>query len=223
MRKSFVVWVGLAAAMFAVAPLLIVQAPYESTMGLVQKIFYYHAPLGMMMFLSAFVSGIAAGIYIFNGRSAADRVSLAAAEITVLFGSLVLITGPMWARKAWGVWWQWDARLTSSLLLWMIFVAYLLVRRYGGPGSDKLSAAVALFGMANVPLVYVWVNVWRTLHPKTSVVPTLQPGMRGVFWFCVAAFAVLYALLLALRVRLATQQSEVERLYLELDDQSELS
>jgi heme exporter protein C len=223
MRKSVVVWLGVAAGMFAVAPILVVRAPYESTMGLVQKIFYYHAPLGMMMFLSAFVSGIAAGIFIFKRRAAADRVSLAAAEITVLFGSLVLITGPMWARKAWGVWWQWDARLTSSLLLWMIFVAYLLVRRYGGPGSDKLSAAVALFGMANVPFVYVSVNVWRTLHPKTSVVPTLQPGMREVFWFCAAAFAVLYGVLLALRVRLATQQAEVERLYLELDDQSELS
>ena len=100
----------------------------------------------------------------------------------------------------------------------MIFIAYLLVRRYGGPGSDKLSAAVALFGMANVPFVYISVNVWRTLHPKTSVVPSLAPGMRGVFWFCAAAFTVLYLLLLAARVRLANQQAEVERLYLELDD-----
>ena len=77
--------------------------------------------------------------------------------------------------------------------------------------------------MANVPFVYVSVNVWRTLHPKTSVVPTLQPGMREVFWFCVAAFVLLYVVLLSLRVRLATQQAEVERLYLELDDRSELS
>ena len=77
--------------------------------------------------------------------------------------------------------------------------------------------------MANVPFVYISVNVWRTLHPKTSVVPTLQPGMREVFWLCVAAFAVLYGLLLSLRVRLASQQAEVERLYLELDDRSELS
>jgi heme exporter protein C len=218
MRKSFVWWLGVAAVMFAVAPFLVDEAPYESTMGLVQKIFYYHAPLGMMMFLSAFVSGVTAAVFLFRGSAAADRVSYAAAEITVLFGSMVLVTGPMWARKAWGVWWQWDARLTSSLLLWMIFVAYLLVRRYGGPGSEKLSAAVSLFGMANVPFVYISVNVWRTLHPKTSVVPTLQPGMRGVFWFCAAAFAVLYALLLGVRVRLAKQEAEVERLYLELDD-----
>jgi heme exporter protein C len=216
-------WLGVAAVMFAVAPVLVNRAPYESTMGLVQKIFYYHAPLGVTMFLSAFVSGIAAAIFLFRGREAADRVSFAAAEITVLFGTMVLVTGPLWARKAWGVWWQWDARLTSSLLLWMIFVAYLLVRRYGGPGAEKLAAAVSLFGMANVPFVYVSVNVWRTLHPKTSVVPTLQPGMRGVFWFCTAAFALLYVLLLAVRVRLSAQQAEVERLYLELEDHADLT
>ena len=82
----------------------------------------------------------------------------------------MLVTGPLWARKAWGVWWQWDARLTSTLVMWLIFVAYLLLRRYGGPGSEKLAAAVALFGMANVPFVYWSVNVWRTVHPKTTVV-----------------------------------------------------
>lgn len=221
MKKVFVPLLIVTAGLFAYAPFAIQNAPYESTMGLVQKIFYYHAPLGIMMFLSAFVSGLAAAVYLFKGPAGADRVSFAAAEITVLFGSMVLVTGPLWARKAWGVWWQWDARLTSSLLLWMIFVAYLLVRRYGGPGSDKLAAAVSLFGMANVPFVYVSVNVWRTLHPKTSVVPTLQPGMRGVFWFCAAAFAVLYALLLSVRVRLASQQAELERLYLELDDRAD--
>jgi heme exporter protein C len=102
----------------------------------------------------------------------------------------------------------------------MIFVAYLLVRKYGGPGSEKLGAAVALFGMANVPFVYISVNVWRTLHPKTSVVPTLAPGMKGAFWFCVAAFLLLYGLLLAARVRLGAQQAEVEQLYLEIDDRA---
>ena len=84
----------------------------------------------------------------------------------MIIGLIVLVTGPLWARKAWGVWWQWDARLTSTLVMWMIFNAYLLLRRYGGPGSDKLAAAVALFGMANVPFVYWSVNVWRTLHPE---------------------------------------------------------
>ena len=98
-----------------------------------------------------------------------------------MFGLIGLITGPLWARKAWGVWWQWDARLTSALVMWLIFVAYLLLRRYGGPGSEKLAAAVAIFGMANVPFVYWSVNMWRTVHPKTTVVPTLRPEMRGPF------------------------------------------
>ena len=102
-----------------------------------------------------------------------DSWALAAAELAVLFGCMTLVTGPLWARKAWGVWWVWDARLTSSLILWMIFVAYLILRRFGGPGSEKLGAGMALFGLANVPFIFVSVNVWRTLHPQTSVIPTL--------------------------------------------------
>jgi len=138
----------------------------------------------------------------------------------VLFGLIVLVTGPLWARKAWGVWWQWDFRLTSSLLVWMVFVAYLLVRKYGGPGSDKLAAVVALFGAANVPFVYVSVNVWRTLHPKTTVVPSLGPGMREPFWFSVLIFLLLFVALLTVRLRLAAQQAELESLYRDLDEGS---
>jgi heme exporter protein C len=172
----------------------------------------------MVMFVSAFVAGISSAVFLFKKRVGADRVAVAASELTVVFGLIVLVTGPIWARKAWGVWWQWDARLTSSLRLWMIVVAYLLVRRYGGAGAEKLAAAMAIFGMANVPFVYVSVNFWRTLHPKTSVVPSLAPGMRGAFWFCVVAFALLYGLLLAMRRRLEDQRSRVEALYVALDD-----
>src|SRR4249919_2857887 len=210
----------LAIAGFVVAPFLIAGAPYESTMGLVQKIFYYHAPSGMMMFLGAFVSGTASAIYLMKGRPGADRLAAGAAELTVLFGLIVLTTGPLWARKAWGVWWQWDARLTSSLLVWLMFTSYLLVRKYGGPGSDKLAAAVALFGMANVPFVYISVNVWRTLHPKTTVIPSLGPGMREPFWFSVLIFLLLFVALLTVRLRLAAQQAELESLYRDLDEGS---
>jgi heme exporter protein C len=208
----------LLAAMFAYAPFLIVHAPYESTMGLVQKIFYFHAPSWMVMFTSAFVCGIASMLVVFRGRKGADRVAVAAAELTVLFGIIGLITGPLWGRKAWGVWWQWDARLTSSLVMWLIFVAYLLLRKYGGAGSDKLAAAVALFGMANVPFVYWSVNMWRTLHPTTSVVMTLQPGMRGPFWFCALALMGLFVLMLAVRVRLEHRRAELEELYLAIEE-----
>ena len=218
LQRSVPVLLVVTLGMFAVAPFLVLNAPYESTMGLVQKIFYFHAPSGMVMFLGAFVSGIASAFFLFRGGQHADRVGLAAAELTVLLGSIVLVTGPLWARKAWGVWWQWDARLTSSLLLWLMFTAYLLVRRYGGVGSEKLAAAVAIFGMCNVPFVYVSVNVWRTLHPRTTVVPSLGPGMREPFWFCFVAFLSLFLLLLALRVRLAEQQSQLDALYLAAED-----
>ena len=200
--------------MLAYAPVLIVGAPYEATMGLVQKIFYFHVPSWMVMFTSAFVCGVASVTYLFTGNRSADRYGLAAAELTVVFGIIGLITGPLWGRKAWGVWWQWDARLTMSLVLWLIFVAYLLLRRFGGPGSDKLGAGLALFGMANVPFIYVSVNYWRTIHPATSVVPTLPFEMGVPLWFCVAAFTLLFVVLLQMRARLARQEARLEALYL---------
>jgi heme exporter protein C len=204
--------------MLAYAPFMIGNAPYESTMGLVQKIFYFHAPSGIVMFLSAFVCGIASAIYLHGRKAAADHVAMAAAELTALFGVIVLITGPMWARKAWGVWWDWDARLTSSLILWLIFMAYLLLRRYGGPGSDRLAAGVAVFGMANVPFVYWSVNVWRTLHPKTSVVPSLPRPLMAPFVFSLLALLGLYVLMLAARARLERRRAELDALFLSLEE-----
>jgi heme exporter protein C len=208
----------VAAAMFAYAPIMIAGAPFESTMGLVQKIFYFHVPSWFAMFTGAFICGIASAVFLFKGTRRADHYAVSGAEIAVLFGLIGLITGPLWARKSWGVWWQWDAKLTLALIVWLTFVAYLLLRRYGGPGSEKLAAGVGLFGMANIPFVYYSVNWWRTIHPKTSVVPTLGPGMRGTFWFCVAAFLVLAALLVAARVRLERQRDVVDELYLSLED-----
>ncbi|MBA2354583.1 MAG: cytochrome c biogenesis protein CcsA [Acidobacteria bacterium] len=202
----------VALLMFGAAPFLIAQAPYESTMGLVQKIFYFHVPAGFMMFLATFVSGIASIRYLVRGRAGSDRTAEAAAELVVLFGLIVLITGPLWARKAWGVWWQWDARLTSSLVLWLMYAGYLLLRRFGGPGSERLAAGVSLFGMVNVPFVYWSVNVWRTLHPKTTVVPSLQVSMGLPFYWCLVAFLLLFLALLATRVRLAEQQDTLDLL-----------
>jgi heme exporter protein C len=218
LNRVFPVLAAVVAAMFAYAPFMIVNAPYESTMGLVQKIFYFHVPSAMTMFMAAFVCGIASAVYLFGRKPQADRVALSAAELTVVFGIIVLISGPLWARKAWGVWWDWDARLTSTVVLWLIFQAYLLLRRYGGPGSDRLAAGVAIFGMFNVPFVYWSVEFWRTLHPKTTVVPSLQPGMRGPFWFCVLAFRMLFTLILAARTRLEQRRAELEELYLAVEE-----
>jgi heme exporter protein C len=100
----------------------------------------------------------------------------------------------------------------------MIFGAYLLVRRYGGPGSDKLSAAMALFGMATVPFIFVSVNYWRTLHPQTSVVPSLPVSMGGPLWFCVTAFLILFVLLMSMRVRLERQRALLDSYLLDEDE-----
>jgi heme exporter protein C len=218
MARYFTPLAFLLMVLFAAAPVVIAGTPNEQTMGLVQKIFYFHVPSAMMMFVSAFVCGIASAIYLFRKSAKADRLALAAGELVVTFGLIVMTTGPLWGRKAWGVWWQWDAKLTSALLLWMIFIAYLLVRRFGGPGSEKLGAAMAIFGMANVPFVYVASMYWRTLHPAPTVVPSLQPGMRGPFWFCVLSFVLLYVLILTLRRRIEDQQAQVDQLYLALED-----
>ena len=207
----------LALGMFLAAPYLIAQAPYESTMGLVQKIFYYHAPVGIVMFVSTFVCGFASVSYLRRGSARSDRIAEAAAELTLVLGAIVLLTGPLWARKAWGVWWQWEPRLTSTLVLWLLYAAYLLLRRFGGPGTEKLAAGVAIFAMANVPFVYWSVNVWRTMHPKTSVVPTLVPEMRFPFYWCVVAFLLLFVGLLGTRVRLAEQQDALDMLMTEAE------
>ena len=203
--------------MFASSPFLIDNAPYESTMGLVQKIFYVHLPSAWMFLLAAIVCGVASVRFLFRGDPRHDRLAWAAAELVVLFGVITLVTGPLWARKAWGVWWQWDVRLTSSLMGWMVAVAYLLLRKYGGPGSDKLAAGLALFGMANVPFVYISVNYWRTIHPRTSVVPTLPTSFGLPLWFSAVAFFLLFLLLLRVRVRLEEQRSRLDALYLSAD------
>lgn len=218
MTTAVKVQLAIAAAMFAAAPWVIDAAPYEATMGLVYKIYFFHMPSAWMFLLAAIVAGVASARFLFTRRQASDATAVAAAELAVLFGLLALVTGPLWARKAWGVWWVWDARLTSSLMTFLIFVAYLLLRQFGGPGSDRLSAGLALFGMANVPFIYVSVNYWRTLHPKTSVVPTLPVEMGRPLWFCVVAFLLLFLALLSLRSRLELQRARIDALYLDYDE-----
>ena len=218
MPKWFVPAAVVCGLMFAAAPILIANAPYESTMGLVQKIFYVHLPSALIFLLAAVVCGVASVRFLFGGNPRHDRIAWAAAELVVLFGIITLVTGPLWARKAWGVWWQWDVRLTASLMGWMVAVAYLLLRKYGGPGSDKLAAGLALFGMANVPFIYISVNYWRTIHPQTTVVPTLPFSMGFPLSFTVTTFLLCFVLLLRMRIRLEEQRARLDSLYLSMDE-----
>jgi heme exporter protein C len=223
MKTAFTPLVVIVAVLFACTPYLIAQAPYESTMGLVQKIFYFHVPSWMAMYTAIAVCAVGSAVHLFRNNKAADAYAVAGAEVAVLFGLMGLVSGPLWGRKAWGVWWQWDVRLTTALLMELIFIACLLVRKYGGPGSDKLAAATALFGAATAPFVYKSVDIWRTVHPPTTVVPALLKGsMAGSelpFALSAIAFVLLATLLMMVRVNLAKRQMMLDEMYLAYEEQ----
>ena len=142
MNKAFWVLAAVTALMFAYAPVAIAGAPYESTMLLVQKIFYFHFSTWMALTAAVVICGTGSAIYLFKGSATADRLAFAAAELTVVFGAFGLVSGSLWARKAWGHWWQWDNRLTMALLLELVFIGYLLVRKYGGGNLRGCDGAV---------------------------------------------------------------------------------
>ena len=216
--RTATVLLAIALAMFIPTPFILANASFEASMGVVSKIFYFHLPSAIAFLLFAFVSGIASVVFLVRQSKTADHVAVAAAELAVVCGLITLVTGPLWARKAWGTWWVWEARLTSSLVVWMLLTAYLLLRRFGGAGSEMLAAAVSIFGMALVPFVYWSVNLWRTMHPLTSVIPTLPPEMARPALWCVGAFFSLYAGLLLVRVRLSRAAAALEDAYIALED-----
>ena len=217
-NAPFAVLLAVSTVGFLAVPFLIVSAPIEQSMGIIQKIFYFHAPIAWLLLLSTGVCAAGSIAYLFAGSEGGDRLALASAELGVLFGLCTLVTGPLWARVAWGVFWAWDARLTTSLLLWLMLLAYLLARRYGGPGGKKLSAALALFAAADAPMVYISVNVWRTIHPKTTVVPTLDPSMRPAFWASFVLITIVFGVLLTLRTRLEAARAALADVRLEVED-----
>jgi heme exporter protein C len=174
--------------------------PLAEVLWFNHKIFYYHVPCAFVLFISVFVCGIASLRYLRTREGRFDDYAEAAGELAVVFGAIVLTTGMIWGKAAWEHWWVWELRLTTSLLLWLIMLGYVLVRKYAGAGSERLAAGLAVFGMVDVPLIYFSVKIWGGLHPKTSTVPTLDPTMRATFWGSVALFIVFYVILLVTRV-----------------------
>jgi heme exporter protein C len=218
LQRAFLPSLAAGFAMIATAPLLIAAAPFEATMGLIQKIFYFHVPAWMAMFAAVAVCGIASARYLATRSRSAEHLAAAAAELVIVFGLIGLVTGPLWGRRAWGVYWQWDAKLTSALVCWLIFVAYGILRRFGGPGSERLAAGVAIFGLANVPFVYWSAHIWRTVHPTTNVVRTLAPEMRPAFYWSAVGFLLVFSALLAARMRLEALRASVDEAYLSAED-----
>src|SRR5512146_735110 len=147
-----------------------VGAPTEQTMGEVQRIFYYHVPSAWTAFLCFFANFMASIAYLVRRRPGTDAFALATAEVGVVFCTVVLVTGPLWARPVWGIWWTWDARLTTTLILWLIYVSYLILRRYSTGGQTPVLAAVlAIFGFVDVIFVYMAIRWFRTQHPQPVI------------------------------------------------------
>jgi len=180
-------------------------APREATMGDAQRIFYFHVPSAWIGFLAFFIVFVCSVLYLTKGTRKWDALALSAAEIGVVFTTLVLLTGPIWAKAAWGAFWVWDARLTTTLILWFIYIGYLTLRStVDDVRKARLAAVLGIVGFLDVPVIYVSVMVWRTMHPTLVINESggLEPAMRTTLFVALASFTLLFALLLVARVRL---------------------
>ena len=216
MKKLVMISVPLTLVLLGVSSYLaLVVAPTEATMGDVQRIFYYHVPSGWVAGLCFTINFLASIWYLWKRTAASDALAAASAEVGVIFGAVLLITGPLWARPVWGIWWTWDARLTTTLILWLIYASYLVLRRFASGGQTQvLAAAFAIFGFADVPIVYFSIRWFRTQHPSPVIGggpgSGLATPMLQVFLTNLALFTVLGLLYLALRYHLQMQEQALE-------------
>ena len=215
-QSGTLILIGLGLAlMIAALYMVFVYVPTEKETGIVQRIFYFHVPVAWAAFLAFFITFISSIGYLAKRQEKWDTVACASAEAGVVFTTLVLITGPIWAKPVWGIWWTWDARLTTSLVLWLIYVVYLLVRGFAAEPSKsaRYGAVIGIIGFIDVPLVFLTVNLWRTQHPNTMIFEGgLTPPMLATLLVCVAAFTVLYVIMVIQRAGIRAMDIEVKRL-----------
>ncbi len=185
----------------------------QSSLFFNQKIFYFHVPHAFMLFAAVFVAGISSIVFLAKRDPRWDDVAYAAVEVAVMFGAVVLITGSIWAKAAWDVWWNWEPRLTTSLLLWLILVGYAIVRRFAGPSADRVAAGMAIFGMVGVPFIYVMVG--EDSHPPSGAkgaVMNLGPEYKTAFQLSALAFMLWFVVLMITRIQSARAEREVREL-----------
>ncbi len=194
------------------------ETPNERQMGTAFKIFFFHVPMGWICMLMAVVCGIAAGIQLRGRSTTGAAVALAAAEMGFVAGLGVLLTGPIWGNATWGTPWTGDARQVTTALLWLVIVAYLLLRHYGPRSSDRLAAALAIFGAVNVPIIYYAVKLWKTMHPSTGVVASLPSEMWASFWPALGGLLLCCLGLFGLRIRQLVLAEELDAAWVRAQD-----
>lgn len=194
--------------------LMFTYAPLDKSLFFNQKIFYWHVPHAFMLFVAVGVCGFASVAYLKKRTPKWDDMALASAEVAVVFGAVVLLTGSIWGKAAWDVWWTWEKRLTMSLLLWLTLVGYVLVRRFAGASADRLGALLAVFGTIGVPFIYFMVDR-SDRHPQAGaggVVAQSQGSIKLVMWIGVATFLCWFMTLMIARLNSVRAEREVREL-----------
>ena len=205
---------------FTAIAAIFIFVPTEKTEGPIQRIMYLHIPSAWLAFFAFFIVFISSILFLWKKEREWDIYAHASAEIGVIFCSLVLITGPIWAKPIWGTWWVWDARLTSTLILWLIYVAYLMLRSQTDAGSmrARYAAVLGIVGFLNIPFIHFSVLWWRTFHPQPKVISAegfgkgMDTSMLATLGVSLCAFTLLYFLLMGQRIRLERLKDEVDRL-----------
>jgi len=203
-------------AMLASLYLVLVWVPTEKTMGVIQRVFYFHVPSAWVAFLAFAVAAVAALLFLARRQEHWDRVEVASLELGIVFSTVALITGSIWARPIWNTWWTWDPRLTTTLVMWIYYVASLLLRQMvdSPERSARFGAVLAIVGFVNVPLVFLTIRLWRTIHPVlfTTEGFGLAPEMLLTLLISLGTFTLLYFCLLTARVRLESLQARLAQL-----------
>lgn len=213
-------WAVVSVALIAFGFYKAMSAPTEATMGNLYRVFFWHFPHTIWSMVFPYLNAATSLLYLYfrtrrpEAAAKADAFAIASCELTVLYTTIGLATGMLWARAAWGIWWTWDARLTTYLLLWLLYVSYLLLRRFSHSNSTSLLAAVlAIFAAIDIPICFMSIRWWRTQHPAPvfggGQDSGIDPSMYGAVLWNLAAFAVWGFFLLAARYQLERRNQMV--------------
>jgi heme exporter protein C len=206
------------AGLFAALYFAFVYAPTEAMQGDVQRIFYFHVSIAWLMYLAFFVVFLGSILYLWKRDAKWDILARSSAELGVVFTTLVLITGSIWGRPIWGAWWAWDARMTSTLILWAVYVVYLMLRSYSVDQlrGARFGAILGIVGFADVPIVQMSITWWRTLHPQPVISlegsGDLPPQMLVALLVSVLAFTLFYVFMMRQRVQIEWLRAEIEQI-----------
>lgn len=203
--------------------LVFLRVPTDANLGISQRIFYIHVPIAWLGMISIVIVAIASAMYLWTKDNKWDDLAYSTAEYGIMFATLIIITGAIWAKPVWGVWWTWDSKLTTTLILWFIYASYLIIRAYVPKGIQqaRYAAVIALIGAIDAPIIYLATEWWRTAHPHYVIGPLeesggLDPQMRTAFLVSMVAFTVLYIFLLSNRYKIRRSETELDELYQEV-------